>query len=83
MATFTVSGTPTDPSTITLTVQDPSGNQDSYTYAGGQVTKSGTGVYYKDVSVDEAGLWAFKWAGTGTVAAVIEEEVVVERSLLS
>ena len=40
--TFKVSGTATDPSTITLVITDPAGTATTYTYAGGTVTKSST-----------------------------------------
>lgn len=70
--TFSVAGVATDPTTITLTITDPSLNAASYTYALSQVTKSSTGIYYKDISVDEAGLWRYKWAGTGACESVEE-----------
>ena len=66
-ATFTVSSTNTDPTTVTLKVQDPSGNTATYTYAAAEITKSATGQYYKDVSIDEGGTWYYRWEGTGTV----------------
>lgn len=75
--TFTVAGTATDPTTVTLKVKDPSGNVDTYTYALSQVTKSSTGVYYKDISLDEAGYWYYQWTGTGTVESVDEDYLVV------
>lgn len=75
--TFTVASTATDPTTITLKVKDPSGNVDTYTYALSQVTKSSTGVYYKDISLDEAGYWHYQWTGTGTVESVDEDYLVV------
>lgn len=70
--TFTVGGAATDPTTVALTVQDPSGNDGAYTYAGGTVTKSSTGIYYKDVTLDEAGWWFYRWVGTGDCAAAGE-----------
>lgn len=69
--TFTVSGVNTDPTTVTLVVTDPSGNvEGTYTYAGGTVNRSAAGVYYRDVTVDEDGVWGFKWTGTGTAADI-------------
>lgn len=70
--TFTVGSVATDPTTVTLKVKDPSGNLDTYTYALSQVTKSSTGIYYKDLSIDEAGVWRYRFVGTG--ACVGEEE---------
>jgi hypothetical protein len=68
---FYVDGVATDPTTITLAVTDPSGTTDTYTYAGGTVSKSATGVYYKDTAVDEDGVWEYVWTGTGTAADVV------------
>jgi hypothetical protein len=68
---FSVAGTPTDPTLISLAVTDPSANTDTYTYAAGTVTKASTGSYYKDVTVDEDGVWKYTWTGTGTAADVV------------
>ena len=81
-ATFTVSGTKTDPTTITLEVKDPSGNTDTYTYADATITKDGTGVYSKTVTFDEAGWWTYEWTGTGTVIAVEGNKVYVRAQLI-
>jgi hypothetical protein len=67
---FYVDDVLTDPTTISLAVTDPSGNTDTYTYAGATITKSSTGVYYKDVTVDEDGVWEYTWTGTGTAADI-------------
>lgn len=67
--TFTVDDVNTDPTTVTLVVTDPSGNTEgTFTYAGGTITKTATGVYHKDLSVDEDGVWEYKWTGSGTAA---------------
>lgn len=79
-AEFTVSGTATDPSTVTLKVKDPSGTTATYTYAGSTVTKAGTGSYYKDVSASTAGRWLYRWEGTGTAQAAEESAFDVEPS---
>lgn len=76
---FYVGSSLTDPSTISLVVEDPSGNLDTYTYSG-TVSKTGTGDYYKDVPLDEEGTWHWRWVGTGTVAAADEDELEVRRS---
>lgn len=72
-ATLTdLSGTATDPTAVTLTVRKPDQTATDYTYAAGQVTRSGTGVYYRDVDIDQAGEWNYRFAGTG--ALVVAEE---------
>jgi hypothetical protein len=66
-ASVRVYGELTDPTTVTLTVTDPSANAAQYTYAGGTVTRVSEGQYRKQVTTDEAGTWIVAWAGTGTV----------------
>jgi len=76
-ATFTLASVLTDPTTVTLKVKDPSGNVDTYTLALSQVNNSSTGVYFKNISLDEAGYWYYQWAGTGAVESVEEDYLVV------
>jgi hypothetical protein len=66
--TFKVSGTATDPTTVSLIVTDPTGAATTYTYALSEITKSGTGVYTKDVACSTAGDWSYEWVGTGTAS---------------
>lgn len=77
--TFTVASVVTDPTTVTLEVKDPSGNVATYTYALSEVTRSGTGVFYKDLTIDEAGIWTYRWSGTGAVVSAGEEWLEVRR----
>jgi len=63
-------GVATDPTTISLTVTDPTGTATTYTYAASQITKTGTGVYTKDIACSIDGTWTFEWTGTGAVADV-------------
>ncbi len=66
--TFTDSGgDAADPTTVSLTVTTPVGVATTYTYAGGQITKSGTGVYTKAITSTEAGTWRYVWSGAGAV----------------
>lgn len=76
--TFAVSGTATDPTTISLVVTDPTGTATTYTYAGATITKSSTGVYTKNITADEAGIWSYTWTGTGTAADVANGSFNVE-----
>ena len=80
--TFSVANAPTDPTTVTLEVKDPSGNIDTYTYALAQVTKFATGVYYKDITIDETGYWYYQWAVTGAVEGADEGYIVVRSRLV-
>lgn len=80
--TFTVSGTNTDPTTITLEVKDPSNNTDTYTYAATQITKDATGKFSKIITFDEAGWWTYEWTGTGAVIAVEGNKILVKAQLI-
>lgn len=60
---FKVSGTPTDPTTVTLTVTDPTGTQTTPT-----PTHPSTGTYTASVACILDGLWSYKWEGTGTAS---------------
>lgn len=68
--TFKVSGVATDPTAISLAVTDPLGVTTTYTYAGGTITKSSTGVYTKDIACATPGTWSYVWTGTGTASDV-------------
>lgn len=70
-ALFKVSGTPTDPTAVTLTVKKPDGTKTTYNYPA-DITKTGTGAYKKDITIDQVGNWNYKWKGTGTVVAASE-----------
>lgn len=62
--TFKVGGVATDPTAVTLTVTDPTGASTAYTYGAGQVTRTGTGVFTKDIACATAGTWTYEWEGT-------------------
>jgi hypothetical protein len=75
-------GDAADPTTVTLKVQDPSGNEDTYAYADSPtvIYKSATGNYYADIVADESGDWFYRWEGTGGPEGVDEEQFMVEAS---
>lgn len=64
---FKVNGVPTDASTVTLTVTDPTGATSAPS-----VTHSGTGTYTATAACTIAGVWLYKWVGTGTATDVAE-----------
>jgi len=73
-AAFTSGGVAADPTTVTVRVKDPSGNTASYVYGTDlEVVKDGTGNYHMDVTIDEAGIWGFRWASTGVVVTAEEK----------
>lgn len=71
--TFAVSGTPTDPTAVTLVVTSPeTGTATTYNWPTPlTITRTGAGVFTKDIACDEAGEWQAVWTGT-TAAADVE-----------
>lgn len=74
-AKFYVDRVLTDPSTVAVTVQDPSGDQTAPS-----VLSSGTGIKYVQIDADEAGRWRFRWVSTGTAKGVKEGGFYVNSS---
>jgi hypothetical protein len=60
---FKVSGVPTDPTTVTLTITDPTG---AVTTPG--ATHVTTGTWTANVACTITGVWAYLWEGTGTAS---------------
>jgi hypothetical protein len=65
----TASSAAADPTKVYLDVQKPSGGLVYSTYAAGTtaITRTGTGVYYKDILTTASGLYEYRWHSTGTV----------------
>ena len=63
-----------DPTTTTLTVMAPDGTLSTPT-----PVKDSTGTYHADVPVTASGSWAYRWLGTGAVAAAEEGTFSVRR----
>lgn len=68
-ATFRdIAGDLVDPSTVTLTVEDPDGNQTTPS-----TTNPSVGVYEAQVDLDLAGWWSYRWEGETTEGTKICE----------
>ena len=77
------SGSLVDPTTVTWIVRTPGGVETSYVYGtDAEVTKTGTGIYVGTIRVEEFGLYASHWNGTGAVVAADEEHFRGQRSSL-
>ena len=63
---FKISGVPTDPSTVTLTVTDPTGATSAPS-----VTHVSAGTYTANVACTVAGVWTYLWEGTGTASDAV------------
>lgn len=82
-ARFTdLSGTFTDPTTVTASVTSPSGVTTMYAVPPIVNDASLVGSFYLDVTPSEAGLWVYQFAGMGAVVAMDEETFRVRPSVL-
>jgi hypothetical protein len=75
---FKVSGVPTDATTVTLTVTDPTG-----TTSTPSVTHVSTGTYSANVACTTDGIWSYKWDGTGAASDIAEGTWTVGPSALN
>lgn len=61
------SGALADPTALTLTVTDPSGNTDTHLI--GALTQDSTGRYSYSQTLDEAGVWTYRFVASGNDVA--------------
>lgn len=75
-------GSAADPSEVTLRVRTPGGETTLYeiTSPYSELVRDAVGSYHCDLAITEAGTWAYRWQGTGTVATVEEGQLYVRRS---
>ena len=76
---------PADPTTVTLRVIDPRGVETDYSYSSGSgvLTKNSVGNYSYSLEVLLAGLWNYRFEGTGVVIAAAEKMFQVYPSKFS
>jgi hypothetical protein len=63
---FKVSGVPTDPTVVTLTITDPTGAQTTPS-----TTHVSTGTFTANVACTIAGVWTYLWEGTGVATDAV------------
>lgn len=63
-----------DPTKVYFDLQKPDGSITYSTYSAGTtaLTKSGTGVYYKDIPTTALGLYEYRWHSTGSIYTASE-----------
>jgi hypothetical protein len=76
-------GAAADPTAISLVIRNPKGVRATYTYAGGHVTRTGTGAYYYDTTANEPGTWHYKWTGTGALVVGEQGRFEVRRNAVA
>lgn len=83
-ATFTVSGTPTDPTTLTLKIRNAAGTITTITENTPAaptlpIVRVSAGVFkHNGITLDASGYWAVKFTGTGAAAASETHEAIVD-----
>lgn len=87
-ATFTVGGTPTDPTTITVKVRNAAGTISTIGPVDGSTGGSGivrvsAGVFNTVIPITASGYWAANFTGTGTAAASEDHEFIADPSPFS
>ena len=80
--TFKADGVLTDPTTVTLKVKSPTGATTTYTYALGEITRTGVGAYKKTLpaSILPEGRTVYRYLGTGTAEGSIEGTITINPS---
>lgn len=81
--TFTVGGTPTDPTNITVKIMKPDGTVNtlgpvSGATGGGGIVRVSAGIFNTLVALDSAGYWYANGTGTGAAAAGEDHEAIVD-----
>ena len=73
---FTTGGVATDPTLATLVIVKPDGTRLTYGWpvdgADGSLVRESAGRYFHDDTIDQAGVWRFRLASTGSVVAAAE-----------
>lgn len=83
ISTFTdINGNLSDPTAVTLTVRDPSGVETTYTWVSNAIVRDSLGVFHYDLLVTLAGIYDYRWAGTGAVQVESEGSLTVSSSIL-
>ena len=76
--TFSVNGTPTDPTTVTFFLQKPNGTEVTYVYlTDTELVRDSAGRYHVDVVVEAIDsvwppAWSYRFEGSGAVTASAE-----------
>lgn len=76
-----LSGAAVDPTTVECSVREPDGTITTYAWpADPEVVRLAVGEFAFDLPVDAAGVWAYRFAGTGPGHAAGERQFAVRRS---
>lgn len=71
-------GTPTAPSSVSISVRRPDGSRLTPTALSGTTT----GEYYAEIDLTMAGTWYYRFEASGTLIAAAESQLIVKASAL-
>ena len=80
--TYSIGGTVTDPTTVTVKYRNPSGATTEVGGTAASVTNPSTGVYKYDIAANIPGAWTYQFKGEGTVVALSENFFIVDPKVL-
>lgn len=73
-------GTPQNPTTVTLKIQKPDLTEATHTYPTAGMSRPETGDYRFALVVDQAGTWYYRWQGVGVVNQARQKSFEVNTS---
>lgn len=77
-------GIAVDPSTVRVRYKPPSSAEVALTYnVNLELVRDGVGMYHADIASTEAGVWNYRWEGTGVAQAVAEAQFRVAASVFA
>lgn len=73
----------TDPTAVTFKFKTPAGTITTYTHGvDAELIKDSTGKYHVVLTASLPGIYYWRFAGTGTVVAALEDSFVVDPTIL-
>jgi hypothetical protein len=69
-----------DPTTVKVSVLDPTGSQVTQNWPGGTVTRDSLGHFHALVTPAISGNWTYKWQGTGAATATSPDTIFTVNS---
>lgn len=76
-------GQPADPGSLVLRVRRPDGVVEEHALGGAVIVRTAAGRYEVEVPLSSAGIWAWRWEGSGLHAGAAEGQVAVRKSRLT
>jgi DNA-binding beta-propeller fold protein YncE len=80
--TYSIGGTATDPTTVTISYRNPNGVVVNVGGTAVAVTNPSTGVYKLDIAANIPGKWHYQFLGAGTVVALAENFFIVDPKVI-